>query len=261
MIASEQDIAAMERADDGRPETVGEVLLRHFATIGTYSDEDAKALASVKAREISVERHTDVLKIGDRPTVTIVVLKGWMYRHSNTRNGNRQVQGFYMPEDAPCMETLHVARMDHNLAALTPARLGLIEHAELKRVFGERPNLLHLAWRDTLIMASVYREWLNRNGRMDAASALAHLFCEVLTRAKAAGFASGDSCDFPATQEVIGEALALTSVHVNRTLQLLRQTGLVEFSGGRLTINDFERLADLAEFDPQYLHLRGGPTS
>jgi len=246
----------MLRADGDRPETVGDVLLRHFSTIGTFSDDDAAALGAIRAREISVERHHNVLSIGDKPTAVIVVLKGWLYRHSTNRNGNRQVQGFYMTEDAPCLETLHIAHMDHNLAALTPARLGLIDHGDLKRVLDERPNLLHLAWRDTLIMSSVYREWLNRNGRMDAASGLAHLFCEVMTRARAGGFASGDCCDFPATQEVLGEALALTSVHVNRTLQLLRQTGLVEFSGGRLTIHDFNRLADLAEFDPQYLHLR-----
>lgn len=256
MTASPEQLAAMLDTDDGPRETVGDVLLRHFSTIGTFSKEDAAALSAIPARTIEVGRHQNVLSLGDKPTAVIVVLKGWLYRHSTNRNGNRQVQGFYMTEDAPCMETLHIAHMDHNLAALTDAKLGLIDHADLRALLDARPQLLHLAWRDTLIMSSVYREWLNRNGRMDAASALAHLFCEVMTRARAAGFSSGKGCPFPATQEVLGEAVAVTSVHVNRTLQLLRQTGLVEFSGGRLVIHDFDRLAELAEFDPQYLHLR-----
>lgn len=252
---TEQQAAAFDLPASYR-DTVGDVLLRHFSTIGTFSNEDAAALRYVPARVVEFERHQNILSVGDKPGFVAVVLKGWLCRYSSTRNGHRQVQGFYMSEDVPCLETLHIARLDHNLSALTPARLGLIAHADLEAVLDERPNLLHLAWRDTLIMGSAYREWLNRNGRLEAASALAHLFCEVMTRARAVGLAPSYACDFPVTQEVIGDALALTSVHVNRTLQQLRQTGLLEFSGGRLIIHDFDRLAELAEFDPHYLHLR-----
>ena len=40
--------------------------------------------------------------------------------------------------------------------------------------------------------------------------------------------------------------------------QLLRHLGLVELKLGRLVIHDFDELAKLAEFDPDYLHLKGG---
>jgi CRP-like cAMP-binding protein len=62
--------------------------------------------------------------------------------------------------------------------------------------------------------------------------------------------------EFPLTQELVADALGLTSVHVNRTLQVLRETGAVEWKGGRLTIPDLARLQQMADFNPTYLHLR-----
>jgi hypothetical protein len=57
---------------------------------------------------------------------------------------------------------------------------------------------------------------------------------------------------------MLGEALGLTAVHVNRTLQVLRETGLADLKGGRLFVNDFAGLARVGQFDPHYLHLRIG---
>jgi hypothetical protein len=37
---------------------------------------------------------------------------------------------------------------------------------------------------------------------------------------------------------------------------MLRTAGSADFRGGRLTVADWERLVDVAAFDPSYLHLR-----
>ena len=84
---------------------------------------------------------------------------------------------------------------------------------------------------------------------------MAHLFCEIMTPAKAAGLAPDDTCDLPVTHEDIGDALGMASVHVNRTLTMLRDAGLADLHGGRLTVLDWPRLVEVAEFDPSYLHL------
>jgi hypothetical protein len=49
--------------------------------------------------------------------------------------------------------------------------------------------------------------------------------------------------------------MGVTNVHVNRVLQQLRAEGLIELSGDRLNILDWERLKQAGEFDPTYLHL------
>ena len=85
---------------------------------------------------------------------------------------------------------------------------------------------------------------------------MAHLLCELFTRLRAVGMTSDDACELPVTQEELGDALGLSTVHVNRTLMQVRGEGLIEFQGGRLTILDWKGLAEAAQFDATYLHLR-----
>jgi hypothetical protein len=72
----------------------------------------------------------------------------------------------------------------------------------------------------------------------------------------AVGLTDGNSCHLPLTQEFLADALGISTVHTNRSLQELRDAGLVRFDGRRLTIPDWARLREKADFDPTYLHLR-----
>lgn len=119
----------------------------------------------------------------------------------------------------------------------------------------ESPRVRTLIWRETLVQGAVVREWLTRNSQMLAHAQMAHLFCEIMTRARPAGLNRGTACDLPISQEDLADALGMTPVHVNRTLQVLRSTGSVDFRGGVLTVPDLDELMEAADFDPSYLHL------
>jgi CRP-like cAMP-binding protein len=110
-------------------------------------------------------------------------------------------------------------------------------------------------WRDTLIDAAVFREWMIGIGRRSAYTRIAHVLCEVFVRLKAVGLANGYECEWPITQAEIGDALGLSTVHVNRSLQELRGDGLIQLGGGVLRILDWNGLKEAGEFDPTYLHM------
>jgi CRP-like cAMP-binding protein len=63
------------------------------------------------------------------------------------------------------------------------------------------------------------------------------------------------SCKLPLTQAALGDALGLSTVHVNRSIMELRRLGLITLEKQLLTIPDWERLEQYAGFDPTYLHL------
>ncbi len=84
---------------------------------------------------------------------------------------------------------------------------------------------------------------------------LAHLFCELLVRLKTVGFATDSSFELPLTQEEIGDTIGISSVHVNRILQQLRDDGLIAQRAKMLRIVDLPRLTSFAGFNPNYLHL------
>jgi predicted transcriptional regulator len=60
------------------------------------------------------------------------------------------------------------------------------------------------------------------------------------------------------TQEQLADAVGLTSVHVNRTLQALERDNLISRTNRAVTIGDWQRLADAGDFDATYLHLPEG---
>ena len=68
-------------------------------------------------------------------------------------------------------------------------------------------------------------------GRKTAFGRIAHLFCEMYLKMEAVGLAAAHSCELPITQIEIGDALGLSNVHVNRSLQDLRAKGLITLRG------------------------------
>ena len=61
------------------------------------------------------------------------------------------------------------------------------------------------------------------------------------------------------TQSDVADVLGLSVVHTNRTIRDLRATGFVSWKNFDVEIRDFDRLADLAGFDPTYLSLTSEP--
>ena len=87
---------------------------------------------------------------------------------------------------------------------------------------------------------------------------MAHVFCELMVRMRAVGLVEGYSCNMPITQAEFADAIGVSTVHINRVLQEMRADGLIELSGDRLTIPDWEKLKQVGDFDPTYLHLKQG---
>src|SRR5262249_31221629 len=82
-----------------------------------------------------------------------------------------------------------------------------------------------------------------------ALARLAHLLLSLCDRLKEAGLADGDRFSFPLTQEMLADALGLSIVHVNRTLQHLRRENLIANSRGVMTPRDRRALATLSDYE------------
>jgi CRP-like cAMP-binding protein len=83
------------------------------------------------------------------------------------------------------------------------------------------------------------------------------LLCEFSLRLQVAGLGRDTHYELPMTQEQLGDATGLTSVHVNRTIKALEAEGLIERANPRfVNIGDWRKLAEAGDFDSNYLHLR-----
>ena len=52
----------------------------------------------------------------------------------------------------------------------------------------------------------------------------------------------------PVTQEVLSDALGLSIVHVNRTMQQLKRDRLIEVKSGQVAVLDQRRLETIADY-------------
>ncbi|MDB5699315.1 MAG: Crp/Fnr family transcriptional regulator [Alphaproteobacteria bacterium] len=237
---------------------IGEVFARHLGLIGDLTDDDRETLLRLDGEIRWLESNEDILRSGDHPTHVVVVLGGLLHRYTNTPHGVRQIHSFFLPTDTPSVETLHIGVMDNNLGALTRSQIGLVPHSEMFAAMAARPNLTTLLWRETLVQGAIIRAWLIRNSQMLAHARLAHLFCELVTRARAAGLVDDNHCELAITHEDLGDALGMTAIQVKRTLMILRAGAIVDFRDGRLSVLDWEQLLEVGEFDPYYLHFQNG---
>jgi CRP-like cAMP-binding protein len=134
------------------------------------------------------------------------------------------------------------------------SRRGLLD------VMDRHPRVARAFWYSTLVDESIAREWIVNVGHRSAFERLAHLLCELYMRMVSADLARDNRCDFPFRQTELADALALSAVHVNRTLMEMRRAELVSVGGRQLIIHDLVRLQAIAGFDPGYLHLHPAST-
>jgi len=96
-------------------------------------------------------------------------------------------------------------------------------------------------------------------GRTSALSHTAHFICEIYTRLEAVGLATGHAMSLPFKQIDLADILGISSVHVNRVVQDLRRDGLITWEGREVRVLDWDRLAQLGQFDPAYLFMERLP--
>jgi CRP-like cAMP-binding protein len=233
-----------------------DIMIRKLSEHSDLGPEDLAELRGLTSYGRALSPNEDFVRQGDKPVVSALVTGGMVARYHVLNSGQRQYLSFHQTGDMPDAQTLFIERMDHAVCALGEASVALIPHDEICGLFERRPAVGMAIWRETLIDAAIFREAITNNSSRPVEARMAHLFCELYYRARASGLAKPGSCRVPLHQGQIGETLGMSIVTVNRTLQALRRTGAMEFRNAELTVLDWKKLAELGDFDPNYLHLK-----
>lgn len=228
--------------------------LEEFIPLSKADKNELSRLCSDSALSIPARR--DLIREGEKPHCIYLVLEGWACHYRTLENGNRQIVDFAIPGDLCDLNLFILDRMDHSIGALTRLQVAEIRKNAFHRLVTNFPTITTALWWQELVSKSIDREWIVNVAQRRATQRIAHLFCEMFLRLESVGLTDGFSCDFPITQSDIGDATGLTSVHVNRTIQSLRRKGLVALESRKLTIPDLRALQGIAQFNPEYLHLR-----
>jgi CRP-like cAMP-binding protein len=238
------------------PGSTLEPMVRRLEYRTNLGQADRAALLALPYTLRNVERRHFIVRERELATHCCVMLSGYSIRSKVVATGQRQIVGIQIRGEMVDLQNSLLWVADHSVEMLTSGRVAMIPRAEILRIASERPAVAEAMWRDTLVDGSISREWITNIGRRDARTRIAHLLCEFSLRLRVAGIGEQSSYELPITQEQIGDATGLTSVHVNRTIRLLERDGLIERVHPRsVHIGDWRKLADAGDFDSNYLHL------
>jgi CRP-like cAMP-binding protein len=233
-----------------------DILIRKLREHSRLNGADIAAIRRLPDTERVIRPHQDIVRQGDRPSVSVVVLQGVVARYHSLPGGRRQYLSLHIAGDMPDAQALFLERMDHAVCAMDNAVVALVPHKAILKLFEERPVVGFAFWRETLIDAAIFREAITNNSARPLGARLAHFFCEQFYRARSSGLAHANTCKLPLTQTEVGETVGASLPSITRGLQSLRKSKAMELRGGELHILDWDRLVELGEFNPGYLHLK-----
>ena len=244
--------ANMNRQPDDPLQPLVRKLEAHFS----LTEADKRAVLALPHTMRRLEAQSYTMREGDRPKKCAVLLSGYAYRHKVTAEGARQIMALHIPGDALDFQNLFLRESDHNVQMLTRGTIAEIPMTAIEELALNNRDIGRAILITILIEASIFREWTLNVGRRDARSRIAHLLCEFAYRLTAYGVQPSGTYELPMPQEQLADATGLTAVHVNRVLQALQREGLIDRDRRMVRFPSWERMRDVADFNPRYLHTR-----
>jgi CRP-like cAMP-binding protein len=236
-----------------------EPLIRKLELRDRLSEEEKRILGDIVGPPRNFGANEDIIREGDRPSESTLLLEGYTARASVLAGGERQITSIHVPGDFVDLHSFLIKTMDHGVTALTNCTVAGVTHTRLRVITETQPHLARMLWLMTLVDAAIHRRWLTAMGRQSALQHTAHLLCELYVRQREILHTGDHNFRVPLTQAKLADTLGLSHVHTNRIIRELREAGFIEWRGDRVTIRDWSGLQELAEFDPTYLSLQNEP--
>ncbi len=185
-----------------------------------------------------------------------IIDEGYACRFRDLPDGRRQILSLLVPGDVIGLRGFVLGGLHPSITSLSALTLQAVPNVSLFSLLESHPKITRALWSTTLVDESISREWLVSIGKRSAVERVAHLLCELYLRLQAVALTDDNRFALPLTQTELADALGLSTVHVNRTLQDLRRNGFITFQSGTLEIHKFNDLAALGMFSANYLHIR-----
>lgn len=207
----------------------------------------SKVVASI------VHKDEDVIVAGSGHASLYINHDGWLFRYRILHNGRRQIVDFILPGEMFGLQACLFDRSLYSVVALTDASLSAIPFGVIDEVFDRNRKVSRDLFWSAVCEAAILGEHLIDTGRRSAYERIGHFMLELFVRLQRTDRTDGLSFEMPLTQELIGDSLGLTAVHVNRTLRALREKKMIALNDRRVSLLNFDALCRVCDFQKSYL--------
>ena len=214
------------------------------------SDDDLDNLWQLVEAELTIGRRRDLVVDGYEYRKLCFVEAGFAARYKLLRNGKRQIINLVLPGDVVGLPGSFLEKARYSVLALTDLKMQVCSTHDYVQLCYKRPQFgLALSWL-AVHEAIVCAEHVIDTGRRTPVERLAHFLLEMHARLEMVGQADEASFEFPLSQEVMSDALGLSTPHLNRTLAKLRADGLIKVNNHHVDLLDISMLEMIGHFQP-----------
>lgn len=212
---------------------MGSCLAERLSHYIRLSEAETLSLAQLEEQDRSYRRGAVIIRENERPRELFIVRSGWLHSSSVLGNGSRQILRFHFQGDILGLPLLAFADSPETVTAVTDVVLAPFSREKLAQLMADHPRLGALILGLSVAERVSLADRLASIGRTSARSRVGSLICEMMARLRRLGAVGEDGyVQLPLTQEDIGDATGLTSVHVNRMLRALVDDGIIARNGG-----------------------------
>jgi CRP-like cAMP-binding protein len=220
------------------------ILATRLLRLATLEPLELQALQMAEREHRRRPPRRELITEGAPLRERFALLSGWACRQRILRDGRRQILGFLLPGDL-----IGMCRHANPIAATTIVAVTEVVTCPVPDA-GPGSGLSEAYARSAALEEQFFLAHIMRLGRLNAYERMADWLLETQDRLAAAGLSLGNEFPLPLTQEMLADALGLTSVHVNRTLKALRLDGLVTSRGGMISLSGRGQLERLVDYKP-----------
>ncbi|CAN5287464.1 Crp/Fnr family transcriptional regulator [soil metagenome] len=213
---------------------------------------EIRALEQLEENPRHVRKGQVIQREKDIVTELFVVSSGRMMNYVILPDGQRQILRIHFPGDFIGAASTAYSKAPESLAALTDGVLCPFDKHALRRLIQDHPRVAALMFVISQTERVALTDRLTSMGRASAKSRLASFLLDIIDRLRVADDDIKDSFELRLTQEEIGDAVGLTSVHVNRMIRQLENEGLIARSNGSITLLDEARLQEIGHYTNRY---------
>jgi CRP-like cAMP-binding protein len=226
-----------------------DLLARRLAAVSPLSERERALLLNWQPHSKCHPAGSEISGTPDQPARPRLIVSGWACRERILPNGRRQLLSILLPGDLiggctsqRALDLVEVVAIS-NVRAINVAGLLRVveEHPEEYSGIARGISLLRFCEERRLI------DHMIRLGSQPALQRVAGFLLELFQRCRAIGYVSAGSFVMPLTQEMLGNALGLSVVHVNRVMRQLKLNNLIDLHGGIIKILDVRGLGRIAE--------------
>jgi len=231
---------------------LGTGVMRDLNVHGALTPEDKMLLLGLELKPRYMSAGEVLWEENDEANLFCLIKEGWAYSYRDLKNGSKQILKFYLPGDIVGLRDFGFSRRLASAAMINKGVVCPFSYQQLFELFGSPAlsiGIMAMAVRQQALLS----ERLIYLSQYAAHEQLAHFLYELYLRLKRIGAVEDNGFLMPLSQEQIGYALGMSSVHVSRTFSMLREEGLVFRDRQHVRLPDPEALAQLIEFNDSYI--------